>query len=95
MVPPIFLNFVHPIAKTVEMMVQRVDFERNLKKHPSCEGTITVPINSPITILTKSPCVKVSKIGKQCKGAREAYTLTLVEKVWCKKISILAPNMSP
>ena len=38
-------------------------------------GTIT---NSPITILTKSLCVKVSKVGKQCKGAREAYSLKLV-----------------
>ena len=36
-------------------------------------GTITVRINSPITMLTKFPCVKVTKIGKQCKGAREAY----------------------
>ena len=30
-------------------------------------------VNSPIAMLTKSPCVKVSKIGRQCKGAREAY----------------------
>ena len=28
---PIFFYFVHPIVKTAEMMVQRVDFERNLK----------------------------------------------------------------
>ena len=28
---PYIFYFVHPIVKTVEMMVQRVDFERNLK----------------------------------------------------------------
>jgi len=28
---PYIFYFVHPIVKTVEIMVQRVDFERNLK----------------------------------------------------------------
>ena len=28
---PYIFYFVHPIVKMVEMMVQRVDFERNLK----------------------------------------------------------------
>ena len=45
-------------------------------------GTITVRINSPITMLTKFPCVKVSKIGKHCRGqGRPTYTLFLEEKL--------------
>ena len=45
-------------------------------------GTIAVRINSPITMLTKFPCVKVSEIGKQCRGQGwPTYTLFLVEKL--------------
>ena len=35
---PYIFYFVHPIVKTVEMMVQRVDFERNLKN--ICPATV-------------------------------------------------------
>ena len=37
---PYNFYFVHPIVKTVEMMVQRVDFERNLKN--ICPATVDV-----------------------------------------------------
>ena len=29
--PPYIFHFVHPLVETAEMMVQRVNFERNLK----------------------------------------------------------------
>lgn len=35
---PYIFYFVHPIVKTVEIMVQRVDFERNLKN--ICPATV-------------------------------------------------------
>ena len=35
---PYIFDFVHPIVKTVEMMVQRVDFEQNLKN--ICPATV-------------------------------------------------------
>ena len=35
--------FVHPFVKTVEMMVQRVDFERNLKN--ICPATVLITEN--------------------------------------------------
>ena len=41
--------FVLPTVKTVEMMVQRVDFERNLKN--ICPATVT----PSVTVLSHSP----------------------------------------
>ena len=35
---PYIFHFVHPIVKMVEMMVQRVDFEQNLKN--ICPATV-------------------------------------------------------
>ena len=35
---PYIFYFVHPIVKTVKIMVQRVDFERNLKN--ICPATV-------------------------------------------------------
>ena len=46
---PYIFHFVHPIVKTVEMMVQRVDFERNLKNIRPATVNMT---NNSITTLS-------------------------------------------
>ena len=46
---PYIFYFVHPIVKTVEMMVQRVDFEQNLKN--ICPVTVVLQNRFCVSVL--------------------------------------------
>ena len=41
---PYIFHFFHPYVKTAEMMVQRVNFERNLKNICPCDGILLVAL---------------------------------------------------
>ena len=57
---PYIFHFVHPLVKTVEMMVQRVDFEQNLKNIRPATVSLSLIYYSTEPILLKvMPCIIV------------------------------------